>query len=91
MILIFNLVGFAWAMIAGIVGMGVAMLLGYPPGTTNQVAVGFTLFVCDFAYRFLQGDPFELKQLIRRKEGGHVLFIPCWILGLLLCVTQVWA
>ena len=44
---------------------------------------GMILLVWDLAYRATLGN----RKLFSPSSGGHIFFIPCWILGLLL----IWA
>ena len=84
--IICNLLGFAWILIAGIIGMGANLLLGRAPGGMDMGTMGVVLFLCDFGYRWVLNAPGGARQLLRLSDGGHMAFVPIWIWGLVFSI-----
>jgi hypothetical protein len=83
MIIIFNFIG-AGIMLAGIlVGSLVAHLFGDKSGAPSLVLEGLIITTLDLLYRKKAGG----GSLIHPRMGGHVMFIPAWLIGAGLLVT----
>jgi hypothetical protein len=77
MIIIFNLIGAGILMAAGAIGYLVAYLSGEKSGGLSILAGGLTAVVLDVLYRTKRED----GSLFHPRRGGHISFIPAWIIG----------
>jgi hypothetical protein len=77
MIIVFNLIGAGILLLGIIIGSSVAYLFGDKSGATLSVVEGLIAMVLDVLYRRKRGG-----SLFHPRWGGHVFFIPVWIIGL---------
>jgi hypothetical protein len=78
MIIIFNFIG-AGILIAGIgVGYLVTMTFGQKAAVPAVILEGLVLVALDLIYRMKRED----GSLFHPRRGGHISFIPVWIIGL---------
>jgi hypothetical protein len=78
MIIVFNLIGAGILLLAIIIGSSVAYLFGDKTGALSVVVVSLVAIVLDVLYRRKRGG-----SLFHPRRGGHVSFIPVWIIGLI--------
>lgn len=78
MIIIFNFIG-AGILIAGIgVGYLVTFIFGQKAAVPAVISEGLVLMALDVLYRMKTGE----GSLFHPRRGGHISFIPVWIIGL---------
>lgn len=85
MVIIFNLIGAGILILAFAVGAGVAHLFGAKTEAPMVVVGGLLTLVLDLIYRMDKGE----GSLLHPRRGGHVFFIPAWVLGLGFFMTGV--
>jgi hypothetical protein len=83
MIIIFNLIGAGVLILALGVGAGVGYLFGAKTEVPTMLVGGLLALVLDLVYRMDKGE----GSLLHPRRGGHVFFIPAWVLGLGLLMT----
>ena len=83
MIIIFNLIGAGVLILALGVGAGVGYLFGAKTEAPTMLVGGLLALVLDLIYRMDKGE----GCLLHPRRGGHVCFIPAWVLGLGLLMT----
>jgi hypothetical protein len=83
MIVIYNRPGSAIAGIGCVVTLIVMALRVADVAGLPFLALGGTWLICDLVYRFRWGG----RRLLHHLHGGHLYFIPMWVLG----VVLLWA
>lgn len=83
MLIIFNLIGAGILIFAFAIGAGAAFLLGAKTDAPTMVVGGLVALVLDLIYRMGVGE----QSLLHPRRGGHVFFIPAWVIGLGLFMT----
>lgn len=81
-----NLIGFGMFVIGAIVAAIGGFVLKLPNAQV-MIAVGITLILVDFLFRFLSR---KNKGWLWHKEfGGYAIFLPVWILGIAVIVINI--
>src|SRR5579862_3321117 len=77
MIIIFNFIGAGILIAAVVLGSSVAYMFGDKSGGPSILVEGLVAIALDVLYRTKR----EEGSLIHPRKGGHVCFIPVWIIG----------
>lgn len=83
MVIIFNLIGAGILILAFAIGAGATFLLGAKTDAPTMLVGGLVALVLDLIYRMGVGE----QSLLHPRRGGHVFFIPAWVIGLGLFMT----
>ena len=81
MIIIFNWIGAGIILlsmvIGGVLASGLVIFFGAAALPLSMAAGGIIVIILDLLYRYKAGE----GDLLHPRKGGHVFFIPVWILG----------
>ncbi len=80
--MIFNLLGLGMAFAAAFIGAIATGLLFRVNGGPLLYGVGVAAILIDVIYRATKGG----KQWVSPNSGGHIWFIPIWVLGIVAIV-----
>lgn len=78
MIILYNLIGAGILILAVGVGVGVGYLFHAKTETPAMMVAGLLALSLDVIYRMDKGE----GSLLHPRRGGHVFFIPAWVVGL---------
>ncbi len=83
--IIFNLIGAGEGIVAAAVMMAIQKGSPLTPEYIATAAGGLTLAAADLFYRLTRDD----AGLVHPIKGGHLFFIPCWLIGLVWLFTPL--
>lgn len=82
MLVFFNWIGFGMLSVSFALGFGLGALFGIPEGGAMLLG-GLLALLADALYRHLWFRNSGSRKYFMPKYGGHIIFIPVWILGLI--------
>ena len=85
--LIANVPGVGFLILGYAVGFGFQALSGSGDGIA-LLLMGLVTVAADLIYRWMNAQP-GARTFISPRQGGHILFIPAWIIGALIVLMGV--
>lgn len=83
MLIFFNWIGIGMVILGVFLGYIANTFIG---GNIGILVAGLAMAITDFIYRNKRKAPYENTPFFHPKRGGNIMFVPVWIVGIIVVV-----